>query len=733
MKKLTRKDIEEILRDAKTPPKRKPRGIPFKSKLVNLPVEVFLKKMGLNADLGNYRKHTLRGNSELADSIEKTVLIQQVQVNYDTKKDVWNFSDGRGRFWSIYQKGFSLVPTEIFYDVPENLWTEISINANATKTKISSEDIALFSNRLLLLLERYVSLDSGRMNVLRQEQMDLELLLRNGNVNLSKFSRLIGRDTDTVRGYIIFARADSVAVKHVLDHPKEKNYSMLRTIAERIKEPIEQRKFYFYVLHKQQENYEKAKEALKNSRRFKGQRLIKRMPHRKFLSELDNRVKELYEKKDFELTSPVHNGKNGGEYIHRLLETTIAAKKHVDALTKLAQNSEEFRSQMLKSRVGSYEFGGYDNMLSYIQTAIHNCNKIISNADESLQDKIESMIAKPKKKTFEERILATALAHKKSGYLNGLKLVHTLGDKIHYLPVEKVRLAKVQLRKHYDYDAINRLADSMKKYGQRGAGTVHRMDGHYEVVVGSNRLKAVRIAGIPYYKAIINNSLSKMYIALLQCMEDLHEQDTILERATALAKRYHAKLHDLGATEKIYTPEKFAAEHEHLASRRTTLNAIMFDAADNAIKELSASKIISYEDAIKIAGLPKELQFEAAYSLMVHNPNISVLAAAEHSKSGVHDDSGNPSNKTIDAIVGRLKLRDRSESLFEIADVNYDLIFKSFADNLAAPYNYFRRGITAHNNSSETLKFHKSLYYSCGKLVKSLKQLEQEIMSRHSA
>lgn len=65
------------------------------------------------------------------------------------------------------------------------------------------------------------------------------------------------------------------------------------------------------------------------------------------------------------------------------------------------------------------------------------------------------------------------------------------------LPIDDIKPNPYQQRKYFDFYSLNRLTESIKKYGVIQPVTVRLVNGKtYELVAGERRLRAARAAGL---------------------------------------------------------------------------------------------------------------------------------------------------------------------------------------------------------------------------------------------
>ena len=77
-----------------------------------------------------------------------------------------------------------------------------------------------------------------------------------------------------------------------------------------------------------------------------------------------------------------------------------------------------------------------------------------------------------------------------------------------YLKVTEIEPNKEQARKVFDQEALEELAESIKKYGLIQPIVVAKKDGYYSIIAGERRWRACKIAGIEEIPAIIREDVS---------------------------------------------------------------------------------------------------------------------------------------------------------------------------------------------------------------------------------
>lgn len=110
------------------------------------------------------------------------------------------------------------------------------------------------------------------------------------------------------------------------------------------------------------------------------------------------------------------------------------------------------------------------------------------------------------------------------------------GESLRSIPVEKIRRGTYQPRQHFDQDALQELADSLKAQGMIQPILVRPFAGGYEIVAGERRWRAAQLAGIQAIPAIVRE-LDDQSVAAVSLIENIQRKDlNPLEEARALQR-----------------------------------------------------------------------------------------------------------------------------------------------------------------------------------------------------
>lgn len=94
-----------------------------------------------------------------------------------------------------------------------------------------------------------------------------------------------------------------------------------------------------------------------------------------------------------------------------------------------------------------------------------------------------------------------------------------------YLPISQIETYADQPRKHFDEDALNNLADSIREHGILQPLTVRKLSsGYYQIVAGERRWRAARLAGLRQVPAIVIEADDRK-MTELALIENLQRED----------------------------------------------------------------------------------------------------------------------------------------------------------------------------------------------------------------
>lgn len=204
------------------------------------------------------------------------------------------------------------------------------------------------------------------------------------------------------------------------------------------------------------------------------------------------------------------------------------------------------------------------------------------------------------------------MALQKSGLGRGLGAL--LGDDVlktetsgtFSLPISQVESCSGQPRKTFDEDALNDLADSIRRHGIIQPLTVRKLSsGYYQIVAGERRWRAARLAGLSEVPVVVIEADDRK-AAELAMIENLQREDlNPMEEAAgfqSLVQTYHM------------TQEE-AAEAVG-KSRSAVTNALRLLTLCPAVRAMVEDGSLSAGHARALLTLPADVQEQAARSVV---------------------------------------------------------------------------------------------------------------------
>lgn len=94
-----------------------------------------------------------------------------------------------------------------------------------------------------------------------------------------------------------------------------------------------------------------------------------------------------------------------------------------------------------------------------------------------------------------------------------------------YLPISKIERCASQPRKHFDDEALQELADSIREHGVIQPLTVRKLSsGYYQIIAGERRWRAARLAGLQEIPAVVIEADDRKVMEL-SLIENLQRED----------------------------------------------------------------------------------------------------------------------------------------------------------------------------------------------------------------
>lgn len=179
------------------------------------------------------------------------------------------------------------------------------------------------------------------------------------------------------------------------------------------------------------------------------------------------------------------------------------------------------------------------------------------------------------------------------------------------IDVDQIVRGEYQPRKHFDEDALNELADSIKSQGVIQPIVVREQDGHYELIAGERRWRAAQLAGLQKIPVVVRE-LDSQAAAAIALIENIQREDlNPLEEASAFKRLI----------------EEFDLTHQQVAdsvgrSRAAVSNLLRLLELSEPVKAWVNQGVLSMGHARALLALDADDQLDAAK--IVVNRSLSV-------------------------------------------------------------------------------------------------------------
>lgn len=196
-----------------------------------------------------------------------------------------------------------------------------------------------------------------------------------------------------------------------------------------------------------------------------------------------------------------------------------------------------------------------------------------------------------------------------------LKLANddTKGEAVTQIESKLIDTNPNQPRKHFDEDALNELAVSIKNYGVIQPILVcPKEGGRYELIAGERRLRASKIAGLSFIPAIVKR-FTESEMAEIALIENLQREDlNPIEEARA----YRSLMEKYG-----FTQEELADKLGK--SRPVIANSLRLLSLNPVVVEMVETGRLSAGHARCLASI-KDMGVQATYALAACDKQLSV-------------------------------------------------------------------------------------------------------------
>ncbi|HQS03346.1 MAG: chromosome partitioning protein ParB [Halothiobacillus sp. 24-54-40] len=227
-------------------------------------------------------------------------------------------------------------------------------------------------------------------------------------------------------------------------------------------------------------------------------------------------------------------------------------------------------------------------------------------------------------------------------------------QEMHYrdVAVELIHASSFQPRTHFDQDALQSLADSIRAQGLIQPVVLRRRSGEYELIAGERRWRAAQMAGLQQIPAIIRE-IDDTQAAALALIENLQREDlNPIEQAEAMRRLIL----------------EFKMTHQQVAdalglSRPVVSNALRLLDLAMPVRSLLQNQQLDAGHARALAALPVEQQIELAEKIIAKALTV----------------------RQVESMVRKLSEPAPVKTVEEKADPDTDALVRKMADALGLP------------------------------------------------
>lgn len=216
------------------------------------------------------------------------------------------------------------------------------------------------------------------------------------------------------------------------------------------------------------------------------------------------------------------------------------------------------------------------------------------------------------------------------------------------IAVELIHPSPFQPRRHFEPEALARLADSIRSQGLIQPIVVRRRSGEYELIAGERRWRAAQLAGLAQLPALVRE-IDDHEAAALALIENLQREDLDpVEQAVAMRRLI----------------DEFAMTHQQVAdvlgvSRPMVSNALRLLDLAPAVQLQLQQRSIDAGHARALVTLPAEDQIALAEKIVARSLTVRQV---EHMVRQRQAGSPPPASKPMDPDTERL-MQSLSEAL----------------------------------------------------------------------
>lgn len=218
------------------------------------------------------------------------------------------------------------------------------------------------------------------------------------------------------------------------------------------------------------------------------------------------------------------------------------------------------------------------------------------------------------------------------------------GETLRQLPVDQIRRGSYQPRQHFDKDALQELADSLKVQGMVQPVLVRPFAGGYEIVAGERRWRAAQLAGMHDIPAIVRD-MDDQSVAAVSLIENIQRKDlNPMEEARALER----------------LQSEFGMTHESVAesigrSRAAVTNLLRLLDLHEEVKVMLDKGLLDMGHARALLGVATERQVELAQKVVKKGLSVRAVEQLVRAEKGPRKKKPGKSTAPVDPNIESLQ------------------------------------------------------------------------------
>ena len=239
------------------------------------------------------------------------------------------------------------------------------------------------------------------------------------------------------------------------------------------------------------------------------------------------------------------------------------------------------------------------------------------------------------------------------GALLGDAALHADTSDSLYLPISKIEPYANQPRHHFDEDALQDLADSIREHGIIQPLTVRRLSsGYYQIIAGERRWRAARIAGLHEVPAIVIEADDRK-MTELSLIENLQREDL---DPIEEAEGYKTLMDSYQLT------QEEAAERVG-KSRSAVANSLRLLGLCPEVREMLQNGVLFGGHARALLPLKAELQLEGAKLIAAQGLSVRQTEALAKRLGSTKEEKKRTNEEIMAESYGRLAAQELSDKI----------------------------------------------------------------------